>query len=230
MRPDKQTRIDIAKALAVASFDITGNEMNAVALDAMVEDLAPYGVAPVMDALTRCRRECKGRLTLADILERMESADGRPAADEAWMNALIAQDESATVIWTEETQQAFAIARPALEIHDKTGARMAFKAAYDRLVSDARAQNRPAKWSASLGFDHEQRRAALENAVQAGKLLPVHAQGLLPPPAADERIAKAVLQIACVNGETVVPEIARREIARRKIAELKAMLDGKRSA
>lgn len=229
MRPDKQTRIDIAKAIAVASFVITGNEMNAVALDAMVEDLAPYGVAPVMDALTRCRRECKGRLTLADILERMESADGRPEADEAWMNALLAVDEYATVIWTEETQQAFSIARPALEIHDKVGARMAFKAAYDRLVADARAQNRPVKWAASLGFDPEQRRAALENAVHAGKLLPHHADGLLPPPPADDRVAKAVLQLACINGDLVVPEIGEREKARQRIAELKAML-GKKSA
>lgn len=227
MRPEKQTRIDIAKALAVASFVITGNEMNAVALDAMVEDLAPYGVAPVMDALARCRRECKGRLTLADILERMESADGRPEADEAWMNALLAVDEYATVIWTEETQQAFAIARPALEIHDRVGARMAFKAAYDRLVSDARAQNRPAKWSASLGFDHEQRRAALENAVQAGKLLPHHAIGLLPPLPADERITKAVLQLACINGDLIAPEVGEREKARQKIAELRAMLEKK---
>lgn len=104
---------------------------------------------------------------------------------------------------------------------------MAFKAAYDRLVSDARAQNRPAKWSASLGFDHEQRRAALENAVQAGKLLPHHAIGLLPPLPADERITKAVLQLACINGDLIAPEVGEREKARQKIAELRAMLEKK---
>lgn len=229
MPTDKQTRIDIAKALAVASFVITGNELHAVALDAMVEDLAPYGAANVLAALTRCRRECKGRLTLADILERMESMDGRPSADEAWMIALIAEDEFASVIWTEETQQAFAIARPALAINDKIGARMAFKAAYDRLVQANRDGNEPVRWSASLGYDVDLRRQALENAVQAGKLPESVALGLLPPPA-DERVATTFLQLACINGEVVAPEVERRDLVRQKLVGLKTMLASKKSA
>lgn len=227
MRPEKQTRIDIAKAIAVTSFIVTGNEINAAALDVMVEDLVPYGSSYVLDALSRCRRECRGRLTLADILERMTSADGRPDADEAWMNALLAEDEAATVVWTEEAQKAFAIARPALAIRDKVGARMAFKAAYDRMVKAARERNEPARWSASLGYDVEERRHVLENAVLAGHIPASHAVGLLPPPPADEGIARAVLQLAYINGERVADDPGEREKSRQRLAELKAMLTQK---
>lgn len=226
----REDRIEIAKALAVAHFVVTGNDLPAVALDVMVEDLVGHGVAPVKSALDQCRRECRGRMALADILDRIDSADGRPAADEAWMVALQAWDESATVVWTEETAQAFAIARPSLEIGDKVGARMAFKAAYDRLAQEARARKEPAHWSASLGWDVEARRIALEAAVLAGRLPASHATGLLPPPTADDRIAATVLKLACVNGETVAPEVERREYVRRKLAELRAVLDGQKTA
>lgn len=217
----------IIDALSVTA-EAFGQTMSPAALVLMAQDLEAEKASEqaVLDALRRVRRECR-RLTLADIIERLDAHDGRPGADEAWMNALIAQDESATVIWTEETHQAFAIARPALEINDKVGARMAFKSAYERLVTDAREAGQPVQWEASLGFDPEGRRIALEAAVQTGKLLPSHAQGLLPPPRADERIANAVMRIACINGDLVAPEIGERELARRKIAELKAMLQRK---
>ena len=119
---------------------------------------------------------------------------------------------------------AFAIARPALEINDKIGARMAFKAAYDRLVAQNREMRLPAQWSASLGWDVERRRYALENAVQAGRLLPSQAQGLLPPPPADPNAVQKILQLACVNGETVNAGIQEKEIGRRELANIKELL------
>lgn len=229
MQLEKQTRIDLAKALTVAHFVITGNEMSAIAMDAMIEDLAPYGLDTVLQALTRCRRECKGRLSLAEIIERVECADGRPGADEAWMTALQAQDESATVVWTDETRAAFEIARPALEIHDKTGARMAFRDAYQRLVDAARQSNTPASWGASLGWDVDARRIALEAAVQCGRLPHSQAIGLLPPPESlsDGRLG---LKLATVDGETVSPEVTERERVRQRLAELRLMLTKGRAA
>lgn len=216
----------IIDALSVTA-EAMGQTMSAQALAIMAQDLAAEGCGEqaVMEALRKVRRECR-RLTLADIVSRLESADGRPDADEAWMIALQAEDESATVVWTGETSAAFAIAKPALEISDKTGARMAFRAAYERLVKEARNRREPATWSASIGWDVEGRRIALENAVQAGRLPASHATGLLPPPTADDRIAATVLKLACVNGETVAPEVERREYVRRKLAELRAVLDG----
>lgn len=164
------------------TMEAMGQQLTPAALVLMAEDLAEYDLQAVLRALHRVRRECR-RMTLADIVERIESGDGRPAADEAWMAALLAHDEAETVVWTEETAQAFEIARPALQINDKVGARMAFKAAYDRLVTASREANQPARWTASIGFDVERRRLALDEAARAGRLAPAYVQGLLPPPA-----------------------------------------------
>lgn len=209
--------------------EMCGQQTSPAALVVMAEALSGYESQAVIAAIKRVRIECR-RMTLADIIERITVADGRPTADEAWMNALQAEDESATVVWTEETAQAFAIARPALEIRDKIGARMAFKAAYDRLVQQAREDRQPAKWSASLGWDVEQRRRVLEAAVQCKRLSASHAAGLLPAPQVNPDVAKAVLQLACVNGENVNKGVTDRELARRKLAELRALLEKGKAA
>lgn len=216
----------VIDALAVTA-ETFGQPMSASALVMLAQDLEQYPEATIFNALRKVRRECR-RLTLADIIDRMESSDGRPAADEAWMNALIAQDESATVVWTQEAAQAFEIARPALTINDKTGARMAFKAAYDRLVEDARKRREPAKWSASLGWDSDQRIPVLQAAVECGRLPAGYAAGLMPPKREEvELFGKTMLKIACIDGETIAPEIERREFVRRQIANLRATLEKK---
>lgn len=56
---------------------------------------------------------------------------------------------------------------PILEAGDKIGARMAFMSAYERLVSFARAEDQPAKWEVSLGYDAGRRVTAIESAVRA---------------------------------------------------------------
>lgn len=108
--------------------------------------------------------------TPADIVSVIEARkpDGRPTADEAWALALTASDEEETVVWTREMAEASAAAMPILEAGDKVGARMAFKAAYDRFVDEARAANVPAKWEVSLGHDPARRQAAITKAVISG--------------------------------------------------------------
>ncbi|MCZ3122564.1 hypothetical protein NYZ23_19850, partial [Acinetobacter baumannii] len=80
--------------------------------------------------------------------------------------ALTSRHEAATVVWTIETAQAFAICRPVLETGDEVGARMAFKDAYNRLVLAARRSGQLPQWQASLGWDMAQREAILKRAVQ----------------------------------------------------------------
>lgn len=109
----------------------------------------------------------------ADVIAQIEGRaadDGRPGADEAWATALQARDESASVVWTEETAQAWDTARHVLDLGDEVGARMAFRDAYNRLVDEARRQRRPIDWRASLGFDPAGRVAAIEAANRAGLL------------------------------------------------------------
>jgi hypothetical protein len=172
---------NVLKAVAVVA-ELTGTELSAHALKAIGEDLATYPESAVLTALARCRRELTGRLTLSAIIERINDSDGRPSADEAWALALEALDEAKTVVWCEEIQQAFAIARPVLQDGDKIGARMAFKNAYDRIVKEAREECRPAQWSASLGWDQGHRQSVLTKAVELGMLQHSQVAGLLPAP------------------------------------------------
>jgi hypothetical protein len=104
------------------------------------------------------------------IAARCKLLDGRPDENEAWAVALTSQDEAETVVWTGEMAEAFNLARPLLATGDEIGARMAFKDAYKRLVSEARALNKPACWSVSAGWDAARRQVAVQRAIVAGLL------------------------------------------------------------
>lgn len=148
--------------------------------------MAPYPLETVRAALNaHCMDKVRGRFTPkpADLIEQIENltgGDGRPGADEAWAIAITSRDEADTVVWTAETAEAFAICSPILNLGDEVGARMAFKDAYNRLVSDARIAGKPATWNASLGWDAKKRDAALERAHLAGLLSAPAVQTLLP--------------------------------------------------
>lgn len=121
----------------------------------------------------------------ADILAQIEGRsadDGRPGPEEAWATAIRGTDESATIVWTAETAEAWRIAKPVFDLGDEVGARMAFKEAYTRLVSESRALRIQALWSPSLGHDQSRRAAAIDDAVSAGLLSAPAVAGLLPPP------------------------------------------------
>lgn len=114
------------------------------------------------------------------IVARCRLLDGRPQDDEAWALALVSRDEAETVVWTAEMALAFAQCQTVLVGGDEVGARMAFKDAYNRLVATARAENRPAVWSVSQGWDVQRRAVAVNKAVSAGLLPAPQAVALLP--------------------------------------------------
>lgn len=99
---------------------------------------------------------------------------------------------------------------------------MSFKAAYERLVNDARANKKPIEWQASLGWDVDARRIALEAAVTVGKLPNSQASGLLPAPV-NQQFTKQIMQIASVNGVANKTAVSK-EVARQRMAEIRAML------
>lgn len=212
-----------------AAAEVMGQEVRPAGLLAMSDELMAYPLELSRAALSRVRRECR-RLTLADILERIDTADGRPLADEAWATAILAMEESETFIWTLETQQAFAVARPLMEINDRVGARMAFHDAYARLVQEARARHVPVAWSPSLGWDVDRRREVLEIAVANGRLAAAYAQGLLPgPDRASAAKAVEALTLAASDGVVVGDrDNAERTAARRALAQMLDMVGSKR--
>jgi hypothetical protein len=143
----------------------------------MADDLSPYPADQVLGALTRCRKELKGRLTVSDVIQRMD--DGRPGPEEAW--SMLPFDEGMTVVWTEEMAGAWGVALPLIEDGERIAARMAFLEAYRTRVQRARDAGLQVKWSVSLGHNPEKRVAAIQEAHRLGRIGTEHVSRLLPP-------------------------------------------------
>lgn len=166
---DDQQVAGLAAAIC-ATAEAMGQEMNPSTAAMMAEDLCAYPVPVVKAALKACRFEVKGKLAMADILQRVQIADGRPGKDEAWAIAMTTNDEFETVVLTDEIQLALAAAKPVLDAGDKVGARMAFISAYERLVGQAREDNKQVNWHVSVGFDANRRAQAITKAVQMQRI------------------------------------------------------------
>lgn len=133
--------------------------------------LAPFKQAVIEQAFSAYSLERPDFAPVPNsIAARCKLLDGRPDENEAWAQSLISRDERETVVWTQEMAEAFGTARPLLESGDEIGARMAFKDAYSRLVTAARAMGRPAVWNVSAGWDAGLRQVAMKKAAAAGLL------------------------------------------------------------
>lgn len=177
------------EAVAV-TLELTGTALSEVAARIMAEDLARYPEAQVMGALTRCRRELKGRLTIADVISRLD--DGRPGVEEAW--AMLPKDEQTTAVWTVEMSQANAVVHDLLDRGDEVAARMAFKEAYSKACQLARDRGEPVSWSATLGWDKGGRESVLKAAVVAGRLSREQISIYLPPAEAQPLLVSDAVQ------------------------------------
>lgn len=168
----------LLQAIAVTA-ELTGTDLSPPAARMMAIDLAAYPEAHVMGALTRCRRELKGRLTPSEVISRLE--DGRPGPEEAW--AMLPQSEAATVVWTAEMQTAAGVAGPLRD--NLVQARMAFVEKYREEVRKAREAGVPVRWVVSEGHDPHGREAPILEAIQKGRIAASRAE-LLPftPPVA----------------------------------------------
>lgn len=156
---------EIIKALAVTA-ELTGTELSLDAARVFAEDLSRYPVAQVLGALVRCRREVRNRLTLSDVISRLD--DGRPGAEEAW--SMMPKTERDSVVWTDEMSHAFSVAQPLLDEGDAVAARMAFKEAYTVAVQSARDVGAPPKWWPSYGQDKSGRAVAVRQAAERKRI------------------------------------------------------------
>lgn len=165
----------IIQELAVTA-ELCGAEMSAPAAQVMCAELSVYPERAVLGALSRLRREHQGRFTLAAIITRLD--DGRPGAEEAW--AMFPKDESASAAVTTEMQEAMSSAWSLIEDGDRIAARMAFREAYDRIVSQNRSERIPVEWQMSLGHDRNGREPALIEAARKGQIAADRAMKMLP--------------------------------------------------
>jgi hypothetical protein len=173
----------LLEAVAVTA-ELCGRVFSEPAARVFVADLAGYPEAQVLKALQRCRKEVRGVLTVADVVGRID--DGRPGPDEAW--SMLPRSEQESVVWTDEMAAAYGACSAAMAGGDQQAARMAFREAYKTRVDVARSDAVPVRWTPCLGWDARGRDAALEKAVQLGRLSYEHAArvGLsLPPPSND---------------------------------------------
>lgn len=215
-------KTDVEKILEAVSVtaELTGADLSENAKAAMVEALLPFGVRKSLDALNRCRRELTGRLTLAAVLQRIDT--GLPSADEAW--GLVSEglrDERVTVVVPAIAQQAAAMgAAELLRNGDKTGARMAFKAAYEKLAGGLDLSG-GVRWVVERGWDAEDAKTKIAEAVRAGRLNRQAALQALPYQATDEREE-------VMNGSR--PVCLDKEAARARLADMSKMLAAKKAA
>ena len=165
----------LLEAVAVTA-ELCGRTFTPAGAAVFTDDLSGFPETAVLKALTRCRREVKGMLTIQDVVSRID--DGRPGVEEAWSQMPFSESQS--VVWTDEMCRAFGIARGLLDEGDKVAARMAFKEAYTRMVGEARDAGLKVVWTPSLGYDKNSHAAALSEAVATGKLSYAHAADLCP--------------------------------------------------
>lgn len=158
---------NLIQTVAVTAELCGGTQLSELAAKAFLADLEAYPEARVIAALSRCRKELTGRLTVAAVVQRIPG--GRPGPEEAWAIASKGgTSESATKVWTQEIFAAFVEVQ---EIYDTEGpipARMAFKEIYARHVAEAQATGRPVEWQITLGHDTAGRAPAIERAIVAG--------------------------------------------------------------
>lgn len=172
--------ISLAKMLAVTA-EITGTNMSEGAAEVMATELAAFPRQWIVGALKRCRHELKGRLSMAEVLARID--DGRPGPDEAF--SMLPTSERETVVWTEEMAHCAHHRNPS---NDPMTQRRAFTEDYMRRVTEARERGLPPAWSVSLGHDLKLRETPVAKAVQQGRITLQEAQDIgvmLPAPHAE---------------------------------------------
>lgn len=198
----------VIEAIAVTA-ELCGRTFTPAAAAVFAADLDGFGDAAVLQALTRCRKEVKGLMTVQDVISRID--DGRPGVEAAW--AMLPHDEETSVVWTDEMAQAWGVAGPLIAEGDRIGARMAFKEAYSKLLSDARDLKLPPKWTVSFGGNVHGRQGALIEAVRHNRMTLEHAVQLLPA-----EIAEGMLLSLGVTKHPLLA--APNPEAKKKVAEL----------
>ena len=202
-----------------ATMELSGQQIRPAALALLASDLSHIAKPLLRMALARIRAEHKGQILTGTVLQYVDHAMGRLLPAEAYALALSSANDSATIVWTNEIADAWAVAAPLLRAGDKFGARQAFVEAYARITGEARALRQLPKVQVSLGHDPEGRTRALQEAITAGRLpggleaLPEDVRYQLQLPAPREALALPA------------PESAPSEVERSALLQLARLRD-----
>lgn len=183
MSPTEKTEFvrELLKTCRMAGKDISADP---TLIADWLEEFDRYPVTALIAALQKHRQKSPHSPKPADVYGYLDGAkadDGRPSGNEAWGLLIgVIHDERLTGVLSDEMREAWGICQPILDLGDEVGARMAFLAAYEREVSQARQQRRPARWTVTLGTDPASRSGALQAAVNARRISCDYARALLP--------------------------------------------------
>lgn len=170
---DQSIKSDLLKRLKVMAVVYNKNATDEL-YDVYMSLLTKYDPNLALKALDKILQENKFFPTIAEIIEVINSFDGRPTAEEAWSMLPFSEDDS--VVWTDEMRQAFFEgAYPLLE-SDMYGARRAFESVYERLVKDARNLGSSVHWETSLGHDKHKRFDVIVDAAKKNRISIDYAQ------------------------------------------------------
>jgi len=100
----------LLESLAVLA-ELTGTEWSKPAIRVIEQELQSYPLPDVLSAIARCGRELRGRVSLADILDRIASQ--HPGVEEAWGQvSRIMHNEQVSICWTDAMREAYGSAAP----------------------------------------------------------------------------------------------------------------------
>lgn len=135
--------------LLQGTAEAVGFPISQTCADMMALDLADHEFDQVKLACARCRRELKYRLTLPDILERLQAEDGRPGPDEAWL--LVMKDDDYSQLTNNEIDEASRGVMDAIRQGNAFGAERSFKELYPKVIKKARERGLNPVWRVSIG-------------------------------------------------------------------------------
>jgi hypothetical protein len=141
------------------------------------EILEPYPLELIKQAVKQHARGEKFAPQPSDIINLLEMGNKRPLSDEAWSRV---PKDNLTSEWL--TIEMLAAWSGVCEMYqtDKVGARMAFKATYERLCAENVLQGKPIEWQFSAGDDKHERREKVLEGMRRGYITRERATALLP--------------------------------------------------
>jgi len=146
------------------------------------------------------------------------------SADEAWAHVIAAHDEKSTVVFpSDEAQKAWhQAAEPLFKQNDQNPARMAFRGAYDRLVSESKSRGIRPKAKLIPGSDPTQRVEVAQKYIALGVLkaddVPEYIALAAPEITAEGRAIAGLLGFDCPPPDALPDDF------REKYAKLKAAI------
>jgi hypothetical protein len=197
--------------IAANECSVNGKVLSERAMSMIFEDFEQYTLHTIKSALTQHRKICKFAPTTADILTIINPSLPSPhiGADEAWTIAKLAMDENNSVVTTQEIMTAFDICWDLFNSGDETGARMAFRDGYNRIVGESR---KAPEWFMSTGSDKTLTEGVARKAVELGRL-----------PAGSENKYRLEKTTATVAG-LIEGYVARVDVRESAMAGIKALL------